>query len=230
MAVTSDALTTLANLKEAVGIATADTSKDSYLERVISRATADIERMTGRKMKARNYNGVGTAFATTTITSEEYLIFSGSSQDEGGDTLIDPRGYGVFYLPQFPIQTVSPSITFGLHSLTDRVAGTWDLTGFVENRDYVIDRTNGILTNLNGRFASGFRNYRIACTAGYLTSAQPYVPADLEELCIAVAKKLFRNEQGIQSESLGTWSRSYNVEAAEKQIKEGVSMFTRFRL
>jgi gp6-like head-tail connector protein len=229
MSVAADALTTLANLKEAVGVASSDTSKDAYLERLINRATADIERMTNRKMKARNYNGVGTAFATTAVTSEDYIVFSGSTQDKGGDTLYE-SGYGVFYLPQFPIQSVTPSIAFAVHVLEDREEGDWG-TSLVENRDYVIDRTNGILANLNGRFASGFRNYRITGTAGYLDNgAQPYVPYDLEELCIAMVKKLYRNEQGLQSESLGTWSRSYNTEQAEKQIKESLSMFTRQRL
>lgn len=227
----ASALTTLPNAKEKLGVAEAVTDYDNKIERLINQATAEIERLTGRRLKARNYNGSGTAFATTNVTSEDYLHFSGSTQDQGGDTVVNEAGHGIFYLPQFPIQTVSPSITFGLHVLEDRESGDWDTTSYVENRDYVIDRENGILTNLNGRFWSDFRNYRITCTAGYLDNgAQPYVPYDLEKLCLAMIRKLYRNEQGVQSESIGTWSRSFNVEHVQKEINEGLSLFTRSRL
>lgn len=232
VAVSPSALTSLANLKSVLSIAAADTSKDTLLELTIDRATAWIENATERKLKARNYNGSGTAFTTTGVTSEDYLIFSGTTKDRGGDTVVDPQGYGQFYLPQFPVQanSVSQAITFALHALTDREAGTWDTSSLVENSDYVIDRTNGVLTLLNGPFTPGLRNYRITCTAGYLTSAQPYVPADLEELCIAVAKKMFRNEQGLQSESIGTWSRTYNVAEQNALIDETLARYRRFAI
>lgn len=226
----SSALTSLDNAKEKLGVPEAVTDYDNKIERLINRASAEIERLTNRKLKARNYNGSGTAFATTGITSEDYIHFSGSLQNCGGDTLVNEAGYGQFYLPQFPIQTVSPSITFALHTLEDREAGDWD-TSLVENREYVIDRETGLLTLLYGRFSTGFRNYRITCTAGYLDNgAQPYVPYDLEELCLAMMKKLYRGDSGLQSETLGTWSRSFNVQEVQKEIDDGIALFTRQRL
>ena len=228
MALGASALTTLANAKAVLGISVS--TYDSLIEQYIDRASAQIETATDRLLKARNYNGNGTNFSTTSVTSEDYIYFSGSTMDQGGDTVVTPEGRSVFYLPQFPIQTASPSITFALHVLMDRPTSDWDSSSYVENTDYVVDRQKGILTLLGGCFEPGIRNYRVTCTAGYLTSAAPYVPADLEQLCIALVKKMFRNESGVTSESLGTWSKSYDVEKADEQIEATMSKYRKLSL
>ncbi len=56
----SYALTTVADVKELLGIASSDTSKDNLIIRKINQATIMIERYTGRR------------FALTTYTDEEY--------------------------------------------------------------------------------------------------------------------------------------------------------------
>jgi hypothetical protein len=43
-------------------------------------------------------------------------------------------------------------------------------------------------------------------------------------------KKMFRNESGVTSESLGTWSKSYDVTAADKYIDETISKYRRLSL
>ena len=63
-----------------------------------------------------------------------------------------------------------------------------------------------------------------------IDSAQPYVPADLERLCIEVAKRDFRATEGVQSESLGTWRRTYNVEKAEEWIEKTIALYRRFAI
>ncbi len=79
MALNSDALTTLSNLKEVLGISSSDTSKDGQIERAINRATAWIESETNRKLKARGYNGASGNFTiggSDTIANEDYIYFN----------------------------------------------------------------------------------------------------------------------------------------------------------
>ena len=89
MAVNSASLTTLANLKAALTIATADTSKDTLLEQCIDRASQWIEGRTERKLKARKYNGGASTHATTGVTDEDYIFFSGSTSQVPS---LAPRG------------------------------------------------------------------------------------------------------------------------------------------
>src|SRR5438552_3412172 len=103
MALGADALTTLANLKEFLNVASADTSKDAALTNVINRTSLWIEDATHRKLKARRYNNGGSTHATTGVTDEDYIYFSGWRRNEGGDTVVDPAGYGLFYLPAWPV-------------------------------------------------------------------------------------------------------------------------------
>ena len=238
----ASALATLSNLKDLVGVASADTSKDYHLERCLNRATWVIEHLTGRKfnngtsggLKARRYNGntatpPANVHGTTGVTDEDYLYFSGATKDQGGDTVIDERGYGLYYLPAYPVQANS-IVTFVLATLADRSAGgeTWDTTTLVEWVDYVVEREKGVLRFLGGRFATGFRNYRVTMAAGYqYGSAQPYVPPDLEALCIEIAKGLFRDNRTLQSESIGTWSRSYKANQEDPFVQETLSRYTR---
>lgn len=139
------------------------------------------------------------------------------------------QGLGVFYLPQYPVQANSV-LTFVLSVISTRDSSgeTWDTSALTEWEDYVVERETGVLRLLGGRFAPGYRNYRLTMAAGYAYgSAQPYVPPDLEQLCIAKVKKLYRNEYGLQSESLGTWSRSFKPEEVDKFIDQIVSLYRR---
>lgn len=219
-----DALTTLDNLKNAVGVATADTSKDNHLERCINRATGVIEDMTGRKfnggtqggLKARKYNGASGSHTTTGITSEDYVYFSGYTRDCGGDTCVE-NGCGVFHLPAYPVRAndEAQSDAFALAILSTRGSGTgetWDTTSYVEFDQFVVDRQNGVLRLLGGPFAAGHRNYRVTMAAGFLYgAAQPYVPPDLEALCVEIAKGIYRDNRAVIGESIGSWSRQYSV-------------------
>lgn len=242
MAVRSDALTTLANLKSAVGIASADTSKDSYLELCIDRATWLIESQCGRKFtegtqggfKARKYNGGASTHATTGVSDEDYVYFSGATLDRGGDTLVDPdTGQGFFYLPAWPVQANSV-LTFALDVLSSRSSSggeTWDATSYAEFDSFVVDRPNGILRLLGGPFHHGFRNYRVTMAAGFqFGAAQPYVPPDLEALCIETAKGIYRDNRNVTSESIGTWSRSYNKDMEDQLVQQTLARYSRIAL
>ena len=243
MAVNADALTTLANLKAAVGIATADTSKDTYLEQCINRATWLIEDTTNRKfnegqnggLKARKYTDITTpsTHGTTGVSNEDYIYFSGTNKMHGGDTITDERGCGVFYLPAYPVRANSEtnSVTFALAVLNGRSnsgGDDWDTTAYAENDNYVVDRPNGVLRLLSGCFIPGTRNYRVTMAAGFLYgAAQPYVPPDLEGVCIELAKGIFRDNRNVTSESIGTWSRSYDKAREDPYVQRILQKYTR---
>lgn len=225
MAVAANALTSLANFKEAIGVpAATDSTNDPKYERFINRASDAIENQTGRKLKARHYDGGSGTHGTTGVADEDYLYFSGHTLDRGGDTIRDENGYGVLHLPQYPVEANSV-VVFKLGVLVGRDDSgvEWDDTQLLENRDFLLDRKNGVIRLLGGVFSSGYQNYRITCSAGYST-----VPGDLEELCIEMAKKLLKNEGGVTSESIDSWSKSYDVKAASSFIDATLSLYRRY--
>jgi hypothetical protein len=245
--VPSDSLTTLPNLKAALKIA--NTADDAYLEQLIGRASWQVENDAKRKsdsgkygLKARRYNGfTGGATTpgvhpTTSVPDEDYVFFSGSTQDRGGDTLADEHtGLGYVYLPAYPVQTNAASgVTFALEVLSSRSSSggeAWDSTTHAEFGSYVVDREKGILRLLGGGFTPGFGNYRVTMAAGYqFGSNQPFVPPDLEQLCIEYCKKLWNEDEGVQSESMGTWSRTFDVAKSREKIDGMLSRYTRFTL
>ncbi|MGE0536643.1 MAG: phage head-tail connector protein [Pirellulales bacterium] len=220
-----EALTTLDNLKEALGIA--DTSQDNALERAINRATAWIESETNRKLKVRNYNGASGTHSVSGVASEDYLYFDGATLGRSGDAVVNRRGLGELFLPQFPVQQsgVSGALAFELAVLSERgssVPGqTFDATQLVEWDDYVIDYLNGRVKLIGGVFASGIRNYRITCTAGYQT-----IPADLEGLCLELASQLYEDRKNLQSETIGTWSRTFNTQKEDPFVSATLAKYS----
>ena len=247
MAVDGNALTTAANFKTANSIS--GSGEDTLIETLINRATSMIESLCDRKLKARNYNGFGTAFehkntsTGDTVISEDYIKFNGQK------AIVDSDFLGRFYLPQYPI--VPPSSVSGGHTnaltlilqrLTDRgsaVSGNESWETLDEFDDYIIDYENGYIQLLSGTFLHGNKNYRIKCTAGYTTigsATQPYVPRDLEELCLYLAGRLYKEDLNTTSEKIGTWSRTY-ASGAEKSlfttdpiVSAGLAKYTRLSI
>lgn len=251
MAVRDFALSTLTNAKLALGISASDTSKDTYIEACIDRATLLIEDLTQRKLKARNYNGFNasgegsdfehkTTGTGDTVASEDFLHF------DGNNCTRDENGYIVYYLPQYPILKVSGTnqnrihhpnaVTFRLDEIVSRgsqVSGyeTWD--ALTEYDDYILNQETGAIRLLGGAFAAGQKNYRVKCTAGFSlkpANTQPYVPPDLEALCIEMTKSLFRENSNLQSESIGTWSRTYNHSVENPFVKSTLAAYSKISL
>lgn len=227
----TNSLTTLANLKDFVGVLSTDTSKDNFLERVINRTTLFLESQLNRKLKARRYNNGASTHPTTGVADEDYVYFSGTEKQLGGDTIND-HGYGVFYLPAFPVQpaTEAATVAFTLSSLStrDQTGETWDSTLLLENRDYLLNRVTGELRLLSGRFVYGRHNYRVTMCAGYNTSAtQPCVPEDLEGLCLEICYDVFNDSRNLQSETIGTWQRTWDNSKDDPYIQGLMAKYSR---
>lgn len=243
----ADALTTLENLKAVLNVSTSDTSEDPYLERLINRASRWVESETERRspdgkygLKARRYNGAAASapdnlHPTTKVPDENYVYFSGSTKDHGGDTVIDEGGYGLFFLPAWPVQANSV-LTFQLASLSDRDSGlvggeSWDTDGLVEFDDYAVERESGVLRLLGGRLTPGFRNYRVQMAAGYQTGdAQPYVPDDLEQLTIELCRMLYRDTKNVRSESMAGLARTFGEAMQDPFVRQTIGRYKRFSL
>ncbi len=159
-------LVTLEAFKEALNVQ--GTADDNWIKSIISRTSAWIEQVTNRKLVARRY---GSSFADakavhpdTLVPDEDYWYFDG----DGGYRLKDSLGFGLYYLPPYPIQSNSV-VPFELALLTnrDQSGETWDTTQLVENRDYIVDRLTGAIRLLGGVFHVGTRNYRVKCAAGF---------------------------------------------------------------
>lgn len=226
------ALTTLAHFKTRNGLTTGE--NDQLIEQIIDAVSDWIESQTQRKFKRREYNGGSSTHATTGVADADYIYFNGYTKDKGGDTVVDEARYGLFYLPTWPVAP-SDDFTFVLENLSKRgssVSGKeeWS-TNLNEWDDYILDRENGILRRLGGAFVGGFRNYRITMAAGYQEgSAHPYVPDDLEQLCIRLASERFDDRSNLQSEKIGTWSRTFDTTKADPFIDQTLMRYTRITL
>jgi hypothetical protein len=89
----------------------------------------------------------------------------------------------------------------------------------VEWDDYILDADNGIIRLTGGQFTPGFRNYRVTCTAGYLypsTPAAPFVPPDLEELCVRLCKVMFREAHGWHNQ---LWTAARVARLIEREFR-----------
>jgi hypothetical protein len=221
-----DALASLTNLKEALGVPASDTSKDNALERVINRTTLFLEGELNRKLKARRYNDGASTFGTGGVPDEDYVYFSGSTFGTGGDTVLDPNGYGLLYLPAYPVraddETNSVPFVLSVLSARDETGDTWDSAALVANRDYLLDRETGVLRLTGGRFTPGVKNYRVTMCAGYVTA-----PADLEGLCLEFCKQAYRDSRTLASESIGTWSRTFATAKEDPYVAGLLAKFSR---
>lgn len=216
MSVKKTALATTANFETRHGVATG--TDTSLIELLINAATDWIEGNTDRKLKARNYNGFGTAFEHKTsgsgdmVDSENYVYFSGNAEQ------VDENGNGVLFLPQYPVLFVHASgkdhlnhknaVAFVLEELDSRSSGDGEVwTALVRNDDYIVDQETGIITFLTRRMLTGTKNYRVTMTAGFSeNTAQPYVPDDLQDVCLYIAGKLYREDMDKKSERDGSSS------------------------
>jgi hypothetical protein len=232
MALPTD-LTTVADFKSAQNVQT--TADDAWIQQLITRATAWIENQTNRKFVARQYNGNSTAdqtktHATTKVTDEDYLYIDGSPSLVDRDNQSWSFGRGLYYLPQYPVQqnTVLP---FALAVLTsrDQTGDTWDTTSLLESRDYLVDRATGTLRLLGGPFQTGLKNYRVTFAAGYALGGQaPWVPRDLQQLTIDMANQIYRDKRQLTQETVGVWSRQWDLDKDDPFISGTLGAYQRF--
>lgn len=160
-----DGLCTLANVKLILGI-TSDTTKDTLLEMLITKAGAAICAQTGRVLKRATY------------TAEPYAV----------------NGQPYLYLKQWPIQTLT-SVTLGGALLTVDVDYYMSAADAAVGRIYKPDGWNGAMLS-RGLIPDAYEGdrdilvtyeagYYLPSDAGYVAGAAASLPADLEAIAEA---------------------------------------------
>lgn len=210
MAVKNDALTTLANLKERLGIS--DSGEDTKLNNIIDRCSSWFEHKVNRKIKVRNYDGA-TNHAGNSIAYEQPLFIDRED--------IVPTEEGLkLYLPQYPLQRGGANdITFEFAYLTNRTSSgeTFSTSGFQEWEDWIVvdEGLYGEIT-LSSTPGTPFIDYgqrifRIKASLGYQT-----VPDDIEAAVLELCTDVYESRGNLTSERIEGWARSYSTPPPEK--------------
>ena len=224
MPVSAEALTTVDQAKRVLGIASATNTNNALIEMLIDAATQWIQDQCNRKFGRRDYNDGTEQHAVTGIGDESKYLFSGDGKSS------------VLILPNYPVDSAS----FTLEELVSRDstgAGshTWTSSGYVTGYDYVVEWDKGIVRLLSGSFSAGTLNYRVTYEAGYEepkapgTPAPPWVPADLQRCCDEVVKMMYEKSGGrVSSESIGTWSRSFDLSKDNPMVEMVIGKYKAF--
>jgi hypothetical protein len=184
MALTANALTTIASAKTELGIADNDASKDTLLERWISEASGAIERRLGRKLrrvelteKLAGSGGPELLLSRTPVVAVTKVVLDGAELAAGDYELEDPEA-----------------------GILSREAG-WPASG---------DACIGIArTPIPG---TGARNVAVTYEGGYVLpndAGERTLPPDLERGCLETVKALFHalgRDPNVTSEQLGDYS------------------------
>lgn len=175
-------LTTLANIKEQLGIVgTSTTFPDAYLNNVIARASHTIERLCGRALVSASYteyvDGDGTKFlnlrrgpfpTTAGVTSVSSITYSSTASE------------------------TATAVATGDYFLRGVLTDGWYLKSYLES--------NG------GTWSTGQRNYKVVYTAGFST-----VPYDLEQACLSLAVAYInrRKNEGTSSRDVSSGAMAF---------------------
>ena len=212
-----DALCTLEAAKIALGLPPSSGAEDVRISLLIEAATDIIERGCGRKFVRRNYNdgdiaATPTFHLTTAVPDEERFVFDGCGQT----TIV---------LPNFPIVDDDDLIFETLATRSNAGGDTWDT--LVKNEDYVVDRKRGMLRLNGGRLVYGVRNYRVTYEGGFIDAGKaPWVPSDLQQLCVEMVKEGANDAANVTSETIGSWSRSYDLSKPNPFLEAAMNKYT----
>lgn len=141
MSVGTYALTSLAKLKEYLGITV--TTWDTFLEGLVDAATAQAETYTNRNLKARDYS-----------------YDSDAAAYDPDNAVLDGNGLDRIVLPQYPIVSVT---TLRIDTMEIEARSSLFSCG------YVPDKASGIILLAGYLFTKGLRNIELAYNAGYST-------------------------------------------------------------
>lgn len=134
------ALTTVADVKELLGIDAGDSSKNNLITRKINQATGMIERWCGKSPEQH--------FASTTYTDEEY----------------DGTGINQLILRNRPITSITSFQSRG----TSQNIADWDTFDSEDYFSDTVGLRSGVI-DLTYSIGWGYNRYRVTYVAGYIT-------------------------------------------------------------
>lgn len=200
-------LVQVSEVKTFLGISV--TTYDQILTDIVNGATDWIEAYCGGRR-------FGNTTAVPTYTQETYD--SDSMPSESGEK------QNWLYLDNFPV-TAFTTIEYRTGTST---YATFDSTAYETYGD-----RGGIY--FYGGMPKGKKSVRVTYNAGYLIAWSPQsthtLPNDLTLACKLLASQIFnkRKSQGIKSESIGSWSLSYDTPEDEGVSKQITNILARYR-
>jgi len=195
MSVGTYALTSLADLKEFLGIPLESAGNEMLLESCVDRATGLFEHVTNRKLMARDYS-----------------YDSGSGDYDSDNAVINGNGRNRMILPQYPVNAVT--------TLRINETGISQSTSIYACGWVIEDKAAGIMTLRCYVYTEGLKNIDWAYNAGFAAA-----PDDLEEAAIEQAAWYFKqagpggNLLGVASKTLADGSISYNAKDLLPAVK-----------
>lgn len=190
MSLSSDALTTVAAVKEYLGITHAD--HDGLIEGLVEAVSAQFNSYCGRKLAARDYSHQ-----------------SGDAAYDPDNALLSGSGYPELLLPQYPVVSLD----------TLRVAGAvvQPSTG---GAGYYLDAGAGVLTLVGAVFPRGPHNVALVYRAGFQQIPPDLAQAAIEQCAVRFQESgAGKGRLGVSARTLADGSVSYHTGALLPQSR-----------
>ncbi|MBU1275206.1 MAG: phage gp6-like head-tail connector protein [Proteobacteria bacterium] len=191
MALTSDALTSLAQVKQYLGLSA--TTHDALLEGLVEAISAQFNAFCGRKLMARDYSHL--------------------SQDPAYDpdnALLSGSGYPELLLPQYPILSLTALKVEGRDISASEGGGT----------GWVLDSGAGVLGLLGQVFPRGAHNVGLVYRAGFASAPPDLAQAAVEQTAVRFQESAAgQGRLGVSARTLADGSVSYHSGALLPQVK-----------
>ncbi len=200
MALSNDALTSLAAVKQYLGISTAE--QDSLIERLIEAVSARFMSHTGRKLAARDY--------------------SHRPADQAYDpdnAVLGGTGHPELLLPQYPVISLDRLEVDGREVSPSTAAG---------DGGWLLDRAAGVVMLSGAVFARATANVGVIYRAGYETIPADLAQAAVEQTAEAFEQSSAgQGRLGVSARTLADGSLSYQVRELLPQVAAVLERYRR---
>ncbi|BEQ16784.1 head-tail connector protein [Desulfoferula mesophila] len=191
MALSIDALTSLAQVKQYLGLSAA--THDALLEGLIEAVSAQFNAFCGRKLMARDYSHV-----------------SGDAAYDPDNALLSGSGYPELLLPQYPVINLSSLVVEG-RSLAPSENGS---TG------WLLDAGAGVLSLIGLVFPRGSHNLGVVYRAGFGAAPADLAQAAVEQSAMRFQESAAgQGRLGISARTLADGSVSYHSGELLPQVR-----------
>jgi len=190
MALSQDALTTLAGVKEYLVLTSEE--HDALLERLIEAVSAQFNAFCDRRLMARDYS---------------YL--SASDDYDADNALLSGSGYPELLLPQYPVVSLTALVVDG-RAIAPASGGS----------GWVLDAGAGVVTLLDRAFPRGRHNVGLVYRAGFEAAPPDLVQAAIEQAATRFQESgAGHGRLGVSARTLADGSVSYHAGALLPQVK-----------
>jgi len=200
MALSADALCSLAQVKEYLRISSSE--HDAFLEGLIEAVSARFASYTGRNLTARDY--------------------SPDPEDEAYDpdnAILSGTGHPELILPQYPVITLSALLLEGRAVAQAQSGG---LTG------WTLDRAAGVIRLLDQAFPLGAENVQVTYRAGFESVPPDLAQAAVEQSAVSFQESAAGHGRlGISARTLADGSVSYTQKTLLPQVAAVLDRYLR---